>query len=406
MKRIVSFIFVFSTVLFLLSGFSKPFNETKEIECFDSSDNIDFIIGDEFNLTKEEEQQRAFALADLVPETDFDFELTDDYEGVVIKKYKGSSRQIVIPSEIQGVPVVEIGYGSFSLTGVITVVIPDSIQKIGSYSFSFCKRLQYIKLPSGLRSIPEGCFKGCESLNYFIIPETITCIESSAFANTALESIYIPDSVSFSYIDSIWGDECHSSFVFSLCKKLKEVRLPNNMDVLPKGMFSNCESLESITLPENITTIERDVFNKCKSLRTIEIPASVVAIDVGVFDESGLTKLYIPNSVMQLKCTFATCSDLTELHLPDSLTEINSSLFHDFYKVSKIQKVNIPASIKVIGEDAFRQMNELVELEIPDSITKIEFSYPDTNNAFLGCSSLPLATQKRLKQLGYPGKFN
>lgn len=43
------------------------------------------------------------------PTTDFKYDLNETEDGIVLKKYIGSSETIVIPSEIESYPVVEIG---------------------------------------------------------------------------------------------------------------------------------------------------------------------------------------------------------------------------------------------------------------------------------------------------------
>ncbi len=47
-------------------------------------------------------------------ESDFEYEETADGSGIIIKKYKGSSNTVEIPSTIDGKQVKEIGQDSFS----------------------------------------------------------------------------------------------------------------------------------------------------------------------------------------------------------------------------------------------------------------------------------------------------
>jgi hypothetical protein len=43
------------------------------------------------------------------PATDFQYDLTEDGKGISIRKYAGTTRTVVIPAEIEGYPVTEIG---------------------------------------------------------------------------------------------------------------------------------------------------------------------------------------------------------------------------------------------------------------------------------------------------------
>ncbi len=407
-KQIVKTLFAIGVSFTVLMGCSKKSNVSDDFLDSKSSDNTSLS-------TKDTDTQKNFFDSVVeAPETDFSFELTEDYEGVIIKKYKGYDVHMKVPSEIQGVPVVEIGEFAFRSTPVMTVVIPDSVKKIDNGVFSGCKFLENVKFPKSITSIPSSCFDGCESLTQYIIPESIKNIEESAFRGTGLASIYIPDDVTFISYDYN-GEEIESKSVFVGCKKLTEVHLPSSMKSIPYGMFKDCESLTSIKLPDGITCIGAEAFSGCASLAELTIPSSVTRIRRNAFDKTALVVLNIPNSVTELECNFSECHALREIHLPDSLTEISDHLFTKggyFSEEVLLEKVNIPASTQKIGEAAFFYCHKLNEVVIPDSLTEVEWlsgglsmEYDAESIAFKGCSNLSLATQKRIKELGYPGKF-
>lgn len=103
------------------------------------------------------------------------------------------------------------------------------------------------------------------SLTSVTIGKNVTTIGSSAFYNTLLTSIIIPDSVT-----SMGGD------VFSGCKNLKSVKLGSGLTTV--GSFYRCIGLESIVIPEGVTTIKEGAFNGCTKLASVTIPASVTTI--------------------------------------------------------------------------------------------------------------------------------
>ena len=175
-------------------------------------------------------------------------------------------------------------------------------------------------------------------------------------------------------------------------------------------MFSGCESLRSITLPKGITEIGESAFAGCSSLTELTIPDTVTAIREGAFDNIEVKSLVIPDSVTTLECSFGLCSKLEYLHLSNALTEISNQLlvstliYYEKKRRPPLKSVNLPASLKKLDDAAFAYLEALQELTIPDSITELEFSGGDYSHAFER-TALPLSTQKRLKQLGYPGKF-
>ena len=96
--------------------------------------------------------------------------------------------------------VIEEGITSIdamgNLTGLTTVILPESLKSIGYKAFSGCRSLTTIHLPGSLTSIGKNAFYGCAALNGMVIPEGVTAIGNGAFARcTGLQSVTIPVSV-------------------------------------------------------------------------------------------------------------------------------------------------------------------------------------------------------------------
>ena len=74
-------------------------------------------------------------------------------------------------------------------------------------------------------------------------------------------------------------------------------------------VFSDCKSLTSINIPESVTRIGNYTFNCCSGLTSINIPESVTRIGYGAFAGcSGLTAINIPENVTLIQYgTFQNC---------------------------------------------------------------------------------------------------
>ncbi|MCL2300839.1 MAG: leucine-rich repeat domain-containing protein [Firmicutes bacterium] len=98
-----------------------------------------------------------------------------DFEvrGGVLLKYNGEAIDVVVPDGI-----VEIGGAFNGCKGVRSIVLPESIEVIGTFSFCDCVRLHYITLPKGLREIQASAFKNCTQLHEITIPDSIRKIYS------------------------------------------------------------------------------------------------------------------------------------------------------------------------------------------------------------------------------------
>ena len=68
--------------------------------------------------------------------------------------------------------------GCFSLK---SLVIPDSVTRIGEGAFNGCSSLTDIAIPDSVTSIGDKAFQGCKSLSNLIIPSCVTSIGESAF---------------------------------------------------------------------------------------------------------------------------------------------------------------------------------------------------------------------------------
>lgn len=407
-QLIKGLVFILS-VIFVLSSCSKQ-GSKKQTQTAKETKGI--TVNDNKALSSYmREANKAFKRAKEAPASDFIYGLTDLGDGVVIKKYikKKSDEdvEIIIPSEIEGMPVVELADDAFYRSIVKTVVIPDSILRIGKSLFSYSVQLKYVKLLAQITSLPEDIFQNCESLEYFDIPSHITNIESGAFFKSGLRAIEIPETVTFKSFS--FGKEINSRSVFGYCKNLEYVSLPNTMTILPDGFFKGCASLKNIKLPLSIEIIEDCVFEKCTSLEYVDLPASLVSIG-NAFEECGIKSLIIPDSVTDCnKLQLSTCKQLESLTLPNNMTEIKNSLlqpYEEYQRCSNLKSINFPKSLTKIEYEAFYKLSSLGEIIIPENLTSVEFKTNDFGDtrAFWG-TSLPLRTQAKLKQLGYTGEF-
>ena len=90
-----------------------------------------------------------------------------------INDYTGKETEIVIPSEIDGYKVTSIGASAFKDSNIKTIVIPDSVTRIGNEAFAGCAGLTSITIPASVTEIAEDAFAGCEQL-------VIKCYPASA----------------------------------------------------------------------------------------------------------------------------------------------------------------------------------------------------------------------------------
>ena len=322
-----------------------------------------------------------------------------------ITKYAGNSATYVIPGEIDGKKVTQIGDKAFKGCAELTsITIPDGVTGIGNNAFSGCTSLETVTIPNSVTYIERNTFYGCTSLETVTIPASVTYIGDSAFYGcTSLKSVTIPESVT--YI---------GAYAFAECYSLKYADIPANVTSIGTSPFCNCRSLENINIDEAnkcYTTVDGVLYDKDKT-ELINYPA-------GKKDSSYV----IPEGIRVIReKTFYGCLNLCELTIPDSVTEIESgafecsSLISDEYGTIKyvdgwvigsghtanvvlkdgtrgiafeafsgdgiIEKVTMPDTVKYINGYAFENCTNLSEALLSSSLENIE------SGAFFNCSNL------------------
>ena len=237
-----------------------------------------------------------------------------------------------------------------------------SVTTIGNSAF-YDSDLTSIAIPESVTSIGGCAFEYCSSLTSIIIPKSVTSIGYSAFGGCgSLTTITIPESVmSIGY------------HAFSGCGSLTSITIPKSVTSIEFYTFSNCSSLTSVTIPESVTSIGESAFSGCRSLTAITIPSSVTSIGKGAFSGcSSLTAITIPEGVTSIGWfAFEDCTGLTSTTIPESVTSIgewafrnctgelivNCNIPYHAFSDTRFTKVTLGTRITSISNGAFSGSN-------------------------------------------------
>jgi PKD repeat protein len=336
-----------------------------------------------------------------------DFTYTSDGSSVTITEYTGSDGIVIIPAEIEGLPVTTIGASAFSdcsalttasipdsvttigdyafirCSGLTTVTIPDSVTTIGKYAFSSCSALTTVTIGSGVTAISDGVFYNCPSLTTLKIPNSVTTIGASAFSDcSALTTVSIPNSVTI-----IGGS------AFQGCSALTTVTIPDSVTTIGGSAFQDCSGLTTVNIGSGVTNIGNFAFMGCFDLTAIDVDtdnSAYVSIDGILYNKDVTTlvrcppgktgSLTIPNSVTTIGyCAFYGCTALTSVTIPNSVTTIDD---YAFMGCIALNSVTIGNNVTSIGSSSFYGCTGLTSVNMPDSVTSIGSS------AFRDCSAL------------------
>ena len=281
--------------------------------------------------------------------------------------------------------------------------------------------------------INKNAFYGCDTINEIIIPKTLIEVEESAFdACASLEKVYYRGDLN-GWIN-ITFDNMRSNPMYYADKiyfyngvefeEVKEFTIPSNTYTIPSYQFYNFSDVKEVNIHENVSSIGEFAFFGCNSINKITVPflgsSETVTEEFGyLFGES----INIPTSLEEINIlkaqeiganAFNNCVSVKVLKIPGTLKMIGDDAFlgcvsleevyyygnlenwcnltfssktsNPMYYTSDVHMINseneyyklieleIPQSVKRIGDYQFYGFQSLAKVNIHSLVNKIGFS--------------------------------
>ncbi len=375
-------------------------------------------------------------------------QLINNKKSVILTNYNGNEENIVIPNEINNIPVASLGTSLFNGCDFIkSITIPNGISLISAKTFYKCTSLKNIILPNTITNICSYAFGSCSSLEEIIIPKTVKTIYNHIFYKcTNLKVVYCEAESKSSEWDDDWngsnagviwgfiGTGEYNNFTYSIQivdgKKQailtgyngdeKEITLINNVDNIPvTDVYFSSNNLESIIIPKSFENIGKNAFIHCKTLKLILCetenkptnwydgsdkdlgyenqwngsPATIVwgyknKLNYGDFS-------CIVQSINNEENIFVISyngneKDITIPNEINGLVVKNVSLLQN----KTIEKIILPDTIEEICDYAFANCSSLKEITLSNKINVIG------SFAFGGCKSIEYINLSNCKKIG------
>ena len=358
-----------------------------------------------------------------------DFTYEDNENGITITGYTGDKTELVIPGEIDGKKVTDIGTEAFKKYSSLTsVIIPEGVTNIGFFAFWGCSGLTSVTIPESVTSIKGRAFCECSGLTSITIPAGVTRIEEAAFGGcSGLTSIVVDKENK--YYDS--RNNCNAIIATesnTLVIGCKNTTIPASVTRLGENAFDACSGLTSITIPQSVTSIGDYAFAGCHDLviycyedsTAYEYAMEKVSITVELIgetetpgDTSGDDKPTPtptpeptpeptptptpekPTATPAKKGATLTVSSKKIKVKVTSSSKKNPTVTITKFTDKKARKLTIPATVKVKGvtykvtavsDKAFKGNKKLTTVTIGSNVTKIG------KEAFAGCKNLKKIT--------------
>lgn len=345
-----------------------------------------------------------------------------------------------------------IGNSSFENSNSIKELkFPSTLKSIGEKSFYETSSLVKLELNDGLETIGENAFRGCRSLKSVTIPASVTSIGEKAFGyisdsetidgftiygyrGTAAETYANENGLTFIPLDLVeferFEDTTSSSPVYDVTVHsgavveerqyaelyeewsedhywinkltfdargvapitindygfagangapgyIRTIDFIGSGDVVLGSQAFNFTGIESVTLPANVkfkdnaegiftsclrlktADIYCDVvpkmFDDCNSLETVNFKGNTTSIPYAAFRNCNIKRLDIPASVKSIgEEAFFGSYQLAAVTLRSGLSSIGAKAFYD----NNFKFVIIPASVTSIGEKAFGYISD------------------------------------------------
>ena len=300
---------------------------------------------------------------------------------------------VVIPSVVNGKPVVGIGGSAFWFDNTLRgVQIPASVTTINGYAFGGSKATEFsvdplsqdFKSVDGTLMTKDGteliAYPGGATATSVTVPSGVKKLRMGAFYGGLVTSVSLPESL-----------EVIDQQAFSL-PGLTTIEIPIAVSVIGEDAFG--PSMTAISVVAGNPTFravggvlfkgnELFLYPRGKTDATYQVPAGTTAIGDTAFDRNtALTSLSLPLSFTSFASNpLRGVSNLESVNVEvgnPNFNTINGVLFRGsalvaYPKGKTATSYSVPAGTTAIGESAFISAPTLTTVTLPDSITVLGY---------------------------------
>lgn len=170
-------------------------------------------------------------------------------DSIEITGFDNSVSDVVIPSEIEGLPVTTISTGAFYLSAITSIEVPDTVTSIGEMAFLGCTSLKTVKLSTGVAKIEKNAFGSCSALQEVQVAK---------------------DNPNFSSLDGVLYSKAQDTLViYPAAKTDAAYTIPGGVTSVAMYAFSENPYLETLAIPNSLIKVGDSAFFNCKNLRSV-----------------------------------------------------------------------------------------------------------------------------------------
>lgn len=236
---------------------------------------------------------------------------------------------------------------AFADSGVVKVILPESLETIGAKAFN------------------NSCL---EEINL----ENILSFGPDCFSDTRLNEVIINE-------NAVFKSKGTCSGVFEGCEDLKKITI--NCSKIPEKFCASCYRLEEVILSDKIKEIPEFAFTNCRNLKKFTFHEGLEIIHDDAFSDSAIEEAIFPSTLKVIGTdAFCNCTNLTKAEFAPSST--NLALHACCFNTTNLKEIIIPENVKFLDDGVVLNCPNLETLIVNAKVCKLP------NDFACGCCSL------------------
>ena len=329
----------------------------------------------------------------------------------------GSLAKVELPAGVTSIG----NYAFFGCQSLVSAAVPGTVGEWGAASFGYCYKLESVTIGAGVAEVPERTFRDCKALATVQMPASVKTVGRRAFQGCP----NLP-TCDLSHVESVgaYAFNANSGMLSSLnlasVKRVEEHAFENQSTAgdlaLPCieyiGSYAFAAAVPAsasfeLTLPATLTTLEPGALSGAtEGLKSVKIDPACAAYkseDGVVYSKDGTELICVPAGYVAANKVFSTPAQVTKVAayafaglngvekvmLGDSVTEVGQGAFDhcgaqevtlsanlaeipdECFNNANINAIDVPASVKSIGEKAFSDCGSLESVTLHEGLESI-----------------------------------
>ncbi len=246
--------------------------------------------------------------------------------------------------------------------------------------------MESVYIPSSITSFYSFAFQGCTSLKAVYYSGTLKDWCNLSFETDDSNPLYYSQHLFIDNNDVVSGvlnipegTESVNEFAFKNCRYITEIIIPTSVKIIESSAFYDCARVERLVLNEGLQTIGQHAFQGMYLLKSLALPSSIKKIEYAAFSNCTILEKVILGSGIKNVNGFSNCTSLTEIIIPDNATEIG---YMAFYGCESLSKVVLGKNTQRLGQAAFYNCKRLEVIQLNEELIEIG------DASFYGCNNL------------------